>query len=142
MAGRTFLIDGIPMTAEEVGALENPTASQKKQFTQQAGLSDQRVREIEGMVGALAPAIKTFVEKSMRPVMDQFITLEQKVAEIQQRPTLKYRGVWSAQETYPASTFITHAGSVWHSDVESTGVRPGEGGNVIWRLAVKRGGSK
>jgi hypothetical protein len=142
MAGRTFLIDGVSMTAEEVGALENPTDSQKKQFIQQCGLSDQRVKEIEGMAGALAPAIRLFVGKSMAPFTDRFVKLEQTVAEIQQRPSLKYQGVWSAEKTYAPGTFITHGGSVWHSDVESTGVRPGEGGNVIWKLAVKRGGSK
>ncbi|MGC0393677.1 hypothetical protein [Bradyrhizobium sp. USDA 241] len=36
------------------------------------------------------------------------------------------------------SGFVTFSGSVWHAEAESTGIRPGEGGN-FWKLAVKRG---
>jgi hypothetical protein len=47
---------------------------------------------------------------------------------------LQYRGVWKAG-TYPAGTFITHGGSVFHTD-KTTDRKPGEGD---WTLAVKRG---
>ena len=69
---------------------------------------------------------------------EQRLELEERVAALEAKPTLAYRGVWDGAKLYAPGTFITHGGSVWHSDVESRGVRPGEG-NSIWRLAVKRG---
>ena len=47
---------------------------------------------------------------------------------------LQYRGVWKPG-TYPAQTFVTHGGSVFHTD-KATDRKPGEGD---WVLAVKRG---
>ena len=55
---------------------------------------------------------------------EQRLELEERVAALEAKPTLAYRGVWDGAKLY--------------SDVESRGVRPGEG-NSIWRLAVKRG---
>jgi hypothetical protein len=48
---------------------------------------------------------------------------------------LEYRGIWKPDQPYPARTFITHAGSVWHTN-KATTRKPGEGD---WVLAVKRG---
>jgi hypothetical protein len=126
------------MTSEEVAALENPTDSQKKQFAQQAGISDQRLREIEGMVGAVIAPIKDFVEKSMRPGIDRLIKLEQLVADIQQRPTISYERTYSADKLYKPGNLTTHAGSLWHANVATRGVAPGDG-NAAWTLIVKRG---
>jgi hypothetical protein len=47
-----------------------------------------------------------------------------------------YKGVWKQGVTYPAGSFITHGGSMWHADKE-TDFRPGEGGG--WTLAVRKG---
>lgn len=46
-----------------------------------------------------------------------------------------YKGVWRAGRTYPAGSFVTHGGSMWHAD-KATERKPGEGD---WTLAVKRG---
>lgn len=47
-----------------------------------------------------------------------------------------YKGVWKAGQTYPAGSFCSYAGSMWHAD-QTTDFKPGEGGG--WTLAVKRG---
>jgi hypothetical protein len=46
-----------------------------------------------------------------------------------------YKGVWKPG-AYPAGSFVTHGGSMWHAD-KSTDFKPGEGGG--WTLAVKSG---
>lgn len=46
-----------------------------------------------------------------------------------------YKGVWKPG-TYPAGSFVTHGGSMWHAD-KATDFKPGEGGG--WTLAVKSG---
>jgi hypothetical protein len=60
-----------------------------------------------------------------------------RVKALEENP-MAYRGTWTADKLYPPNTFITHAGSCWHTDVESRGVRPGDA-NTIWVLAVKKG---
>ena len=54
------------------------------------------------------------------------------------RPSLPYAGTWKASETYPAGTFITHRGALWHAEAQSRGIRPGES-PVCWKLAAKAG---
>lgn len=113
--------------------MNGPTPEERRAL--EARVSPQRRAEIERLVKSLAPVIGDFVLAAIRP-------LRQRIQELESRPTLRYLGIWDASRTYPPGTFITHGGSVWHSDLDSTGVRPGEGGNRIWKLAVKRGGSK
>lgn len=48
-----------------------------------------------------------------------------------------YAGVWKAARTYLPGEYVTHQGSLWHSDIETKAVRPGDG--AVWKLAVKRG---
>ena len=60
-----------------------------------------------------------------------------RVAELEARPELKYRGVWRADEEYTDNSAVTHDGSVFIARAQSVGVRPGDGD--LWQLAVKRG---
>jgi hypothetical protein len=106
-----------------------PTPEERRAV--EARVSPERRAEIEGLVKSLAPVIGDFVLAAITP-------LKERIKELESRPTLRYLGIWDASRTYPPGSFTTHAGSVWHTDVEVVGVRPGEGGN-IWRLAVKRG---
>ncbi|MER9588550.1 hypothetical protein NKI94_07050 [Mesorhizobium australicum] len=53
------------------------------------------------------------------------------------RPSLPYRGVWKATETYRPGDFVTKAGGLWHSEISSTGLEPGLG--LGWKLCVKSG---
>jgi hypothetical protein len=60
-----------------------------------------------------------------------------KVKELEQRPAVEYRGIWAAGEVYHKGDLVTRNGSIWHAEIDSRGVAPGEG--AAWRLAVIRG---
>jgi hypothetical protein len=100
-----------------------------------------------GYVDTLAPVAKglsevkvrdrAVIEACMRAVAPVIHALEQRVAELEARPALKYLGTWKQDKTYSAGTFITDAGAVWYCNASTTS-RPGE--NADWSLAVKSGG--
>jgi len=56
-------------------------------------------------------------------------------------PRLPYRGVWRSDEAYMPGDYVTHSGSLWHGNIESKGLRPGDG-NLGWTMAVKSGQAK
>ncbi|MDG4896622.1 hypothetical protein P9272_23935 [Mesorhizobium sp. WSM4976] len=64
--------------------------------------------------------------------------LEDRVKQLEERPSVEYRGSWKADEKYRRGDLISHAGSVWHCELAGSGIVPGEGA-IGWRLAVKRG---
>ena len=67
------------------------------------------------------------------------MTLETRVAELEARATLDYKGVWNPQTEYRRGDCVTRDGSIWHCQRnDNTGMRPGSEGDG-WRLAVKRG---
>ena len=66
--------------------------------------------------------------------------LATRVQELEERPIMKYFGVWDKSIEYPAGAFATHHGSVWHANITSKGAAPGDNNN-FWQLAVKRGNS-
>lgn len=66
------------------------------------------------------------------------MALEVRVKELEERPSVEYRGVWRSTQQYQRGSLVTHDGSIWHADVASTGLMPGDGA-AGWRLAVKRG---
>lgn len=63
--------------------------------------------------------------------------LEQRVAALERRKAFTYRGVYDENEEYEQNDFVTHQGSLWHSD-RTTRARPGTPTSP-WVLAVKRG---
>ncbi|PAP92153.1 hypothetical protein [Mesorhizobium wenxiniae] len=67
------------------------------------------------------------------------MSLETCLAEIENRPTLKYAGVWSASTTYVPGEIVSHGGSSWHSNIKSQGLQPGESNPASWTLMTKRG---
>lgn len=75
-------------------------------------------------------AVKGYVGRQLTPLADR-------IAALEQRKSFEYRGIWSADETYQSDDFVTHDGSMWHTDSE-TRARPGSPGSP-WQLCVKRG---
>ncbi|MER9733043.1 hypothetical protein [Mesorhizobium sp. M0217] len=63
--------------------------------------------------------------------------LEARLAEIESRPQLEYRGVWKSTDAYRRGDLTTYDGSMWHAQVGSQGLVPGQGEG--WRLCVKKG---
>jgi hypothetical protein len=69
-------------------------------------------------------------------VRDRTAALEKRVAELEARPQLAYRGVWSEQEEYTPGDLVTLHGSMFYCRA-ATRNRPGA--SVDWQMCVKRG---
>jgi hypothetical protein len=75
-------------------------------------------------------AMREFVDAELSP-------LRERIAELEARPTMKYAGVFDRTRSYKAGAVVTYQGSAWVANLESKGVRPGDG--AAWQLMVKRG---
>lgn len=78
-------------------------------------------------------AIMRGVAEVLTPVLE---AVEVRLAALEARPGLKYRGVWN-HGAYAPGDLVTHKGSLWHCE-QPTHAAPGDGSEA-WRLAVKRG---
>ena len=65
----------------------------------------------------------------------RLIALERRLAELEERRAMSYRGIWSQDEHYSEGDYCTHAGSLWHAN-EGTRSHPGR--DASWQLCVKR----
>lgn len=96
--------------------------------------------ELAGRVQALERAANT-LRSNNKALAAQVRELEHRGVTREHRDPgaggVTYKGVWRAGEEYPAGTFITCKGSLWHANIE-TSARPGTDGSG-WQLAVKRG---
>jgi hypothetical protein len=88
------------------------------------------VRAVEPLMGAVAETVKAHIENIVRP-------LEQRITELEARPSLKYSGVFDAGRQYGPGEFTTFRGSLWHCNETTHGETPGTG--TKWVLAVKHG---
>lgn len=70
-------------------------------------------------------------------MQQRIITLEKRLAEVQQDKGLRYRGVYADDEQYEADDFVTHSGSLWCA-LQDTRSRPGTDPDA-WQLAAQRG---
>jgi hypothetical protein len=82
---------------------------------------------LHGVQVASTRSLQSMVKELCRHVE----SLERRQAE----SPLQYRGVWKADHTFPANSFVTFNGCVWHTE-KATDRKPGEGD---WVMAVKRG---
>jgi hypothetical protein len=71
------------------------------------------------------------------------IQLQHRMKALEQKPTLKYRGIWSEGTFYEANALVTHGGSLWIAKSQSRGRTPGIRSEVEesapWQLCAKRG---
>ena len=82
------------------------------------------------LMTAIAPVIADFVAKATKPLADR-------IKQLEDRPTMKYQGVWASEKVYGSGNFVTDGGSLWHANRATVGERPGSGD--AWQLAAKRG---
>lgn len=87
---------------------------------------------------AIGTAIACGIRVAMAPAIAKITALEQKVAALEARPTVKDHGVWEAGEVYPEGAVVSHQGSAWicRSMHMATGAEPD---HVHFRLLVKHG---
>ena len=63
--------------------------------------------------------------------------LIKRVADLERRPQVEFKGVWREGQAYPRGAMVSHQGSTWCAMNDHPG-RPGEPSSN-WQLAVKRG---
>ena len=68
--------------------------------------------------------------------LDQIDELTRRIAEIENKPVLRYLGVWEQQRQYNEQNVVTCEGGMW---VCRTATRSRPGSDSTWQLAVKRG---
>ena len=83
------------------------------------------------------PKARKVAREALLDLCGLVVALRRRVERLEDRPELKYRGVWRADEEYTVNSAVTHDGSVFIARAQSVGVRPGDGD--LWQLAVKRG---
>ena len=99
------------------------------ELTEAQGKIALRLRDISWMMEAIAGGINEAITKATEP-------LKQRITELEQRPTVKYVGIWREGKVYASNSMVTDQGSVWFTE-RATLTRPGSSDN--WVLAVKRG---
>jgi hypothetical protein len=124
------MIRGESLTAEEVGALENVTADEQKQFARQAGLTDGALLQVEAMGQAMAPIVEKYVKRCVQPLVDRIVELENNRTQ--------YEGVYQRAQSYRRGSIVTHKRgawvALWNTNV---GDVPDEG--PAWQLFVPAG---
>ena len=63
-------------------------------------------------------------------------SLLKRIEALEAKQVITDAGVWDQFKTYSAGALVSHQGGGWIAQVESKGVRPGDG--ALWRLAIKR----
>jgi hypothetical protein len=64
--------------------------------------------------------------------------LVERIAALEQKPSLRYCGIYSEQEQYRPGDCVSRNGSIWHCNAPTFGTPPGDG-NEFWTLCVKAG---
>ena len=82
---------------------------------------------------SLAEAVGNVLAKTEKKID----ALVKRVAELEARPELKYRGPWQDKMAYSLGTFCSLGGSLWHSNENGNTSKPGC--DDKWTLAVKHG---
>jgi hypothetical protein len=62
--------------------------------------------------------------------------LNDRIEALEQRPVLKYCGVYDEAKPYTPGNMVTHSGSIWHCKSACQGQKPP---GHCWQLAVKHG---
>jgi hypothetical protein len=95
--------------------------------------------ERRGIIKGLAEAFRPYIQRiaSLEQQRDAVLALATRVEALEQRKGFEYRGVYCEEEQYEPDDFVTHQGSMWHTD-QITRSRPGTPGSP-WQLCVKRG---
>jgi hypothetical protein len=84
----------------------------------------------------LLDAIEDYVARAVAPVAKSVVELEAKLAVVEERMLKGFdRGVWKEGETYDKGEWVTHHGSLWIAQAQTSERPPSN----TWRLAVKSG---
>lgn len=88
-------------------------------------------------LGMLAAEMRLLVAMGRENRKELEQRLLKRIEALEARPVMVDAGVWDETKSYGPGSFVSHQGCGWVAQVESKGIRPGDG--TIWRLAVKKG---
>ena len=95
--------------------------------------------ERQALITALGQVIVDEVRHALEPMQKQLDRLELRFEHVETRSlSLRYCGVWNERSTYKAGNLTTHAGSLWHANIDHVSTVPGSD-PTGWTLCVKRG---
>ncbi|WP_214471082.1 hypothetical protein [Mesorhizobium sp. dw_380] len=116
--------------------IENRPAAEHRANTKPLQRSVTKVLKHDA-TGRIAEFEKVDGEAEQIDVWQRLEQVEKQLSQVQ-GGGIRYAGVWSQDKKYTPGEFVTHGGAMWAAKVQSTGVKPGEGG-LCWQLAVKAG---
>ena len=85
-------------------------------------------RELIKFVDEMTPLIREHVGARMKP-------LEERIAELESRKSLEYRGTFRTDTEYGLNDLVTHSGQLWLCQQQGTRKKPGDAD--AWRLVSK-----
>lgn len=102
-------------------------APQRQQQDRQRKVATKR--DLDALREAFALALARFVADKVGP-------LHRRIEQLEQRPSVAYRGVYVDNTEYVEGNLTTHAGGLWLA-LNTTKSRPGTSDH--WKLVVKKG---
>ena len=93
-----------------------------------------RLSAVEVCVGAVAMRMDV---GDGNEGLEELKSLDSRIAQLEWRPILSYRGIWREDDDHRVGDFCTHDGSMWYWWQNHTKDRPGT--STAWQLVVKRG---
>ena len=91
--------------------------------------------DMNALASAIANAIKMALMGPL--VRGRIEQLEARLVALEQRPGLKYCGIFQTGKAYSEAQLVTHQGGLWLAESPTT-YAPGADGSG-WKLIVKRG---
>lgn len=138
--------EGVELSSAAHGSVQLDTAPDDPPTSVRASGSANYVAEpvaAKGRSGLTSAAI-SIIASSLAPVIkellkmrdDRIAALEARVVELEQRPELKWAGIFDPMRAYAAGSLVTRSGSLWLATA-LTAQQPGS--SADWKLICKQG---
>jgi hypothetical protein len=91
------------------------------------------MKNLDGFADVVVDALARTVDGPK--IAGRFAVLEQRLAALEQKPSVKFCGVWDRDRAYQSGDAVVHSGGLWVCRAATTG--PPNQDFVGWTLAVK-----
>jgi BMFP domain-containing protein YqiC len=116
--------------ARRAGFVESETEDEHKAFAQPATMRSL----IDLYRDAIMPILATYRHKNAM-LEERWLALEQRLTTMEQKPSVKFRGVYEQGKAYQPGDACTHSGGLWICRAATMG-QPNQD-YIGWSLAVK-----
>ena len=151
-----FLDDAKSLTDKDLAqfAIVDPTLAERARARRAGYVEADTDTDAEKNLLAKVPnykALRTLLTDHVGPMLatyrhridesrDLIVALEQRIAALERKPSVKFRGVYEHGKAYQPGDAATHHGSLWICTAATTG-EPNRD-FVAWKLAVKKGDAR